>query len=48
MPLSIDGLQAAFAAFAVVGSDEENRLLVLKLMAAIEAYLNAASAKDAE
>ena len=39
IPLSKDGLMAAFVAFGSGGTDEENQIIVLKLMKAIEAYL---------
>lgn len=38
-PLSVKGVEAAFVAFGMVGTDAENKQLILKLMASIEAYL---------
>ncbi len=39
LPISKDGLEAAFIAFGVVGTDAQNERLILKLMLAIEAYV---------
>jgi hypothetical protein len=42
-PISAKGLEAAFVAFGMVGTDAENQRLILKLMATIEAYLKNAN-----
>jgi hypothetical protein len=42
MPLSQEGIKAAFMAFDYLASDKETQIFVLKIMKAIEAYLKAA------